>query len=206
MEDPAAVPVPRPHPPFVAIDFETADRGSDSACAVALVRVEGLCIVQRRLCLLRPPRRRFQFTYVHGLTWADVAAAPTFADAWPQLSRLLDGAAFLAAHYAPFDRGVLDACCRAAGLPPPGLPFTCTMALARRTWGIYPTKLPDVCARLGLPLRHHDPASDAEACARIVIEAARCPQPAAGWGPSRPRTRRRGRGSAPGDAAMPREK
>jgi DNA polymerase-3 subunit epsilon len=31
--------------------------------------------------------------------------------------------------------------------------------------------LPDVCSYLGLPLRHHDPASDAEACAQIVIAA-----------------------------------
>jgi DNA polymerase-3 subunit epsilon len=47
------------------------------------------------------------------------------------------------------------------------------MQLARQTWRIYPTRLPDVCARLGLALRHHDPASDAEACARIVIAARR---------------------------------
>jgi DNA polymerase-3 subunit epsilon len=157
--------------PFVAIDFETADRGSDSACAVALVRVEGLKIVERRACLLRPPRRRFLFTYVHGITWEDVAEVAPFAEAWPELRRLLSGTAFLAAHNAWFDRSVLNACCHAAGLVPPSLPFACTMQLARRTWGIFPAKLPDVCAHLGFPLRHHDPASDAEACARIVIEA-----------------------------------
>jgi DNA polymerase-3 subunit epsilon len=162
-------------PAFVAIDFETADRGSDSACAIALVRVEGPRIVERRACLLRPPRRHFLFTYVHGITWEDVAEASPFSEVWPELSRLLDGVSFLAAHNASFDQSVLNACCRSAGLLPPQLPFTCTMWLARKTWGIYPTKLPDVCARLGFPLRHHDPASDAEACARIVIEASRGP-------------------------------
>jgi DNA polymerase-3 subunit epsilon len=161
---------------FVAIDFETADRGSDSACAVALVRVEGLRIVGRQACLLRPPRQRFLFTYVHGITWEDVADAAPFVEAWPGLSRLVEGATFFAAHNAWFDRNVLHACCRAAALPMPALPFACTMQLARKTWGIYPTKLPHVCARLGIPLRHHDPASDAEACARIVIEASRSPR------------------------------
>jgi DNA polymerase-3 subunit epsilon len=167
------------HPPFVAIDFETADRGSDSACAVGLVRVEKLCIVQRRVCLLRPPRRpvppnrRFLFTYVHGITWDDVAGAPTFAEAWPRLTGMLKGAKFLAAHNAAFDRGVLSACCRAAGLPPHDLPFACTVDVARQVWNIRPTNLPNVCARLGLPLKHHDPLSDAEACARILIAAAR---------------------------------
>jgi DNA polymerase-3 subunit epsilon len=159
------------HRTFVAVDFETADRGSDSACAVALVRVEQLQIAERRACLLRPPRRYFQFTYVHGITWDDVADQPTFAECWPELSRMVEGAEFLAAHNAFFDRNVLGTCCRGAGLPPPELPFQCTMQLARRTWGIRPTRLTDVCARLGIPLKHHDPASDAEACARIVIAA-----------------------------------
>jgi DNA polymerase-3 subunit epsilon len=158
---------------FVAIDFETADRGSDSACAVALVRVEDQRIVERRSCLLRPPRPRFLFTYVHGISWSHVAHAATFAEAWPQLSRLLEGVEFLAAHNASFDRSVLNACCGAAGLPAPALPFLCTMQLARRVWNIRPTRLPDVCARLGLLLRHHDPASDAEACAHIILAAAR---------------------------------
>jgi len=166
-----ARPVDRELSPFVAIDFETADRGLDSACALAMVRVEGLRVVACRSCLLRPPRQWFLFTYVHGITWEDVADVATFAEAWPDMAGLLDGAAFMAAHNASFDEGVLAACCRAGGLSPPDLPFTCTMQLARKTWGIYPTKLPDVCRHLGLSLQHHDPASDAKACAHIVIAA-----------------------------------
>ena len=157
---------------FVAIDFETADPGPDSACAVGLVRVEGLKVVRREVVLIRPPRPRIVFSYIHGITWEMVAGAPAFAEAWPALAPVLEGASFLAAHCAPFDRRVLAACCAAAGLPVPALPFACTMQLARRTWGIRPTKLPDVCRRLGIGLIHHDPLSDAEACARIVIAAA----------------------------------
>ena len=156
---------------FVAIDFETADRGRDSACAVALVRVEGGRIVRREHRLIRPPRRDFEFTYLHGITWQRVAREPTFRELWPTLEPLLDGSRFLAAHNASFDRAVLHACCQRAGLPPPLHPFQCTVKLAREMWGIYPTKLPNVCSRLGIPLRHHDAASDAEACARIVLAA-----------------------------------
>jgi DNA polymerase-3 subunit epsilon len=157
--------------PFVAIDFETANRDADSACAVAIVRVENLQIVHRQVCLIRPPRRHFEFTYVHGISWRDVADQPTFADIWPRLAPLLENAEYLAAHNARFDRAVLRACCAMAGLPAPDVPFTCTMMLARHTWRIFPTKLPDVCRHLGLSLNHHDPASDAEACARILIAA-----------------------------------
>src|SRR5262249_40251998 len=151
------------------IDFETADRGADSACAVGLVRVENWRIVRREVRLLRPPRRHMSFSFLHGITWEHVKDQPTFADAWPDLIGVLDGAACLVAHSAGFDGSVLRACCLAAGCEPPAIPFQCTMRIARKVWGIYPTKLPNVCARLRLPLRHHDPGSDAEACARIMI-------------------------------------
>jgi DNA polymerase-3 subunit epsilon len=158
---------------FVAIDFETADRWLDSACAVGLVRVEGWRIVRAESFLIRPPRRQFFFSYLHGITWNMVKDRASFAEAWPALGGWFDGAEFLAAHNASFDRSVLRTCCDAARLTPPALPFECTMRLARKVWGIHPTRLPDVCARLGVPLRHHDPLSDAEACARILIEARR---------------------------------
>jgi len=157
--------------PFVAIDFETADYGADSACAVALVRVEGSRIVHRSHYLIRPPRQRFFFSYLHGITWEMVKGSPTFGELWPELKPLLADVQFLAAHNAPFDRGVLNVCCVAHGLKPPRQPFLCTVKLARRTWKLFPTKLPDVCNFLGIPLEHHNPASDAEACAKIVIAA-----------------------------------
>src|SRR5262245_16662996 len=167
--------VPLPLPPadgtFVAIDFETADHGPDSACAVGLVRVEGLKVVHRASLRLRPPRSYVLFTHIHGITWEMVKDAPGFADAWPGLAPILDGASVVAAHNAPFDRRVLAACCRAAGLGVPPLPFLCTVQLARRTWGLKPNDLPSVCQRLGIGLVYHDPLSDAEACARIVIAA-----------------------------------
>jgi len=164
--------VAEPATPFVAIDFETADYQPDSACAVALVRVENMQIVDRRVTLLRPPRRHIVFTHIHGITWPDVAAAPTFAEAWPDLSRILDGAEYLVAHNASFDHGVLSACCFLAGISFPTQPFECTVRLARKMWRLPTNKLPSVCSHLQIPLQHHDAGSDAEACARIVLAAA----------------------------------
>jgi DNA polymerase-3 subunit epsilon len=156
---------------FVAIDFETADYGADSACAVGLVRVSNGKIVDTATHLIRPPRERFEFTYIHGITWQMVAEAPSFAEVWQQARPLLAGAQRLVAHNAPFDRAVLRACCSAAGFSMPRIPFACTVQLARRAWNIYPTKLPDVCRHLCIPLKHHDAASDARACAEIAIAA-----------------------------------
>ena len=158
-------------PVFAALDFETADQGRDSACALAVVRVEGTRIVAKEARLIRPPRRNFVFTHIHGLTWEDVAGAPAFDEVWAELGPLVADVDFLAAHNAPFDRSVLARCCEDFGLEPPETPFECTVKLARSTWGIYPTKLPNVCEYLGISLRHHDASSDAEACARIVLAA-----------------------------------
>lgn len=159
---------------FAAIDFETATTARDSACAVAVVRVRNHRITDRAFRLIRPPRREFRFTDIHGITWADVQFQPTFGEIWPELERLVNGAVFLAAHNAAFDRSVLHACCETYKLSPPQIPFVCTVRLARQVWNLYPTKLPDVCRYLGIDLHHHDAASDAEACARILLEARWC--------------------------------
>ena len=157
---------------FVAIDFETATFWRDSACAVGVAAGCGGRVVHSCTYLIRPPSPRFTFTDVHGLRWEHVRDAPTFAELWPALRGWIDDAAFVAAHNAAFDRSVLHACCARYGLRPPRARFTCTMQLARSQWGIRPTKLPDVCRRLAIPLRrHHDARADAEACARIVLAA-----------------------------------
>ena len=159
---------------FAAIDFETADFGRDSACALAVVRVEGRRILGVSHHLIRPPRREFVFTYLHGISWEDVKDEPTFAELWPTLRRELDDAQFLVAHNAAFDRSVLHASCARAGVAPPAHDFHCTVKIARQVWGLRPANLPAVCAHLGIPLHHHRADSDAAACARIFIEALRC--------------------------------
>lgn len=112
-------------PTFVAIDFETADSGADSACAVGLVRVEDGRIVERASRLIRPPRPVMEFAWVHGLTWDMVKGAGRFGEVWTEMAPLIRGAEFLAAHNAPFDRAVLHAGCRSAGIEPPSMRFEC---------------------------------------------------------------------------------
>ena len=158
---------------FAAIDFETADHGRDSACAVAIVVVSGKKITHRYSQLIKPPRKEFFFTNIHGITWDDVCLSPTFPEAWPALEALINGSDFLVAHNASFDRGVLNKCCQVAGIAVPEKRFGCTVKAAREAWGdVLPSvKLDLVCDHLGIPLKHHDALSDAEACAKIAIKA-----------------------------------
>jgi DNA polymerase-3 subunit epsilon len=165
---------------FLAIDFETANYSRTSACAVGFVLVRDHRIVAEKAFLIRPPQRTFNFTYIHGLTWEDVKDEPTFGELWPAMIEYNENAEFLAAHNAPFDRGVLHRCCETYGIEVPHRTFVCTVQIARAQWNIYPTKLPNVCGHLGIPLRHPDAGSDARACADIVLQAAR-----EGWRPLR---------------------
>ncbi len=157
--------------PFCAIDFELANDSKDSACGIGIVRVEHRSITARARRLIRPPSLNFSWSHLHGICAGDVVDERTFPAIWKELSPLFEDAAFLAAHNARFDREVLLATAAAYKMPRPMFRFVCTVELARHVWGLRPTRLPDVCAYLGIGLDHHDPLSDANACAQIALAA-----------------------------------
>ena len=140
-----------------------------SACAIGVVRVEDDQVVAQESRLIRPPSRFFAFTDIHGITWDDVKDAPRFADV-ARVTATVRRCDVYCRSQRGFDRGAAGLF-EDAGLPPPKLPFVCTMHMARRVLGIYPTGLAVVAARLNVALNHHDALSDAHACAQIVIAA-----------------------------------
>jgi DNA polymerase III subunit epsilon len=156
---------------FAALDFETADCGRDSACALSIVIVENDAVQDTWTTLIRPPRRDFVFTNLHGISWGHVRNKPSFGELWADISKKLEGLSFVAAHNAAFDRSVFQACCHAAAVPPLKSPFVCTVRAARSIWGFRPANLAHVCHQLRIPLQHHDAESDARACARILLAA-----------------------------------
>lgn len=165
-------------PTILAIDFETANQSTNSACQLGIVRLEGWRIVDARSWLIRPPSDDFVFTYIHGLAWEDVHDQPDWGGLWTELRPHFEGVDYLAAHNAPFDRGVLEGCCAHHNLVPPPMPYLDTVQVARKVWKIFPTKLNLVCQQRGIPLDHHEALSDAKACAQILIQAH-----AEGWEP-----------------------
>ena len=85
---------------LVAIDFETADRSADSACAIGIVSIEKGKITKKGYRLIRPPRRHFVFSYIHGISWADVEAQPNFNEVWDQFVPFWRDADYFLAHNA----------------------------------------------------------------------------------------------------------
>ncbi|MEG2005252.1 MAG: 3'-5' exonuclease [Bilophila sp.] len=156
-------------PVYIALDFETADYQPDSACAIGLAKIREKVVVDTFYSLVRPPRKQIVFTWVHGITWNQVKDSPTFPELWPRLSAFMAGATHLVAHNAPFDRRVLEACCRAAELALPELPFICTLKESRRLVKLPSHKLDALCTHFGITLQHHHAGADALAAAELWI-------------------------------------
>ncbi|MEN2740075.1 3'-5' exonuclease [Microbacterium sp. X-17] len=162
---------------FTAIDFETANASSASACAVGLVRVRDGRVVARAGWLIQPPAghdRFFELNIgIHGIRPEDVRDAKTWADQLDDLAAFA-GADILVAHNAGFDMAVLKRACEATGQACPPYRYACSLQVSRRTYELPSYRLPSVATAAGFgPFPHHEATADALACAHIMIDAAR---------------------------------
>lgn len=161
---------------FTAIDFETANSSSASACAVGLARVRDGRVVSSAGWLIRPPTghdRFFELNIgIHGIRPADVATAKTWTEQLPDLCGFI-GDDVLVAHNAGFDMAVLRRTCEVTGDAWPPSQYVCSLQVARKTYELDSYRLPRVAAAAGhLDFAHHDATADALACARIMVDAA----------------------------------
>jgi DNA polymerase-3 subunit epsilon len=110
---------------------------------------------------------------VHGISDADLAGKPTFAQLAGELVEFIDGA-MLVAHNAGFDIGFLDAEFGRLGLPriDPARVVD-TLAIARRKHPMGPNSLDALCRRYGIDNSHrtrHGALLDSELLAEVYIE------------------------------------
>jgi DNA polymerase III subunit epsilon len=162
---------------FTAIDFETANNHAASACSVGLVKVRDGRVVDKTGWLIRPPLGFDHMlewnTRIHGITADDIVDARMWSEQVDDLLAFVDGDV-LAAHNAGFDMGVLRAANQASGLETPSLRYMCSLRVARRTYHLDSYRLPVAAMAAGFEdFEHHDALADAEACAAILVHAAK---------------------------------
>lgn len=158
---------------FAVVDVETTGlfpTAHDRIVEVAVLRHAPDGTVRERWVSLVDPGRDMGATHVHGLTAADVAGAPSFADVVGQLCRLLRGSVVVA-HNARFDLAFLATEFARAGHHLPSLPAVCTMTLPGLL-GLRVTgrSLQACCHQWGVPYdaeRAHGALHDAEAAAAV---------------------------------------
>ncbi len=129
-----------------------------------------------------------QASQVSGLTDADVAGKPLFADIAPELLTILEGAV-LVAHHAPFDANLLSLefflskhlhgrvdlpLILQPRHPAPANPWLCTLQLARRLFSFDKNTLSHVALKMGIAVgRAHRALNDVYVTAEILKRMAR---------------------------------
>lgn len=162
---------------FTAIDFETANSSSASACSVGLVKVRDGQVVDTASWLIRPPLGHDAFsewnTRIHGIMALDVEDALLWTEQLPDLVAFAEGD-ILVAHNAGFDMGVIAAACAATYVETPAYRYACSLQIARKTYHLDSYRLPVAAMAAGFEdFEHHQALADARACAAIVVHAAR---------------------------------
>ena len=161
---------------FTAIDFETANSSSASACSVGLVKVRDGRVVDTASWLIKPPPGHDAFLEwnirIHGIHSWDVMDARGWPEQFADLIDFAGNDAFVA-HNAGLDMGVIRGACAATGIRCPGYDYLCSLQVARKTYSLDSYRLPVAAMAAGFEgFNHHEALADAEACAAIIVHAA----------------------------------
>jgi DNA polymerase III subunit epsilon len=154
--------------PFLVLDTETTGlSGRNDIIAVAVVNHEGKTLLDTLVKATQPIP--YAATRIHGITDADVVAAPPFAEVYAQLSELVSGQT-IAVYNLDFDARMLDSNRRRCGLAPiEMLASHCAMKWYARYHGEWDAwkrdfrwqKLAVACRNLDIPVKRvHSAAGD----------------------------------------------
>ncbi|MFC6463751.1 3'-5' exonuclease [Marinilactibacillus sp. GCM10026970] len=156
---------------FTALDFETANRKTHSACSVALTVVRNNQIVDEFYTLINPDTWFDAGNIrVHGIREHDVIDAPYFPEVWEKMSAYFTDDQLVVAHNMSFDKRILLGTLDYYGIQHPRFQTLCTVQSSRRLLKQLPNhKLNTVAAHYDIPLNHHHALDDARASAKILI-------------------------------------
>jgi DNA polymerase-3 subunit epsilon len=157
---------------IVGMDFETANPGNGSICAIGLAGLDNGKLVDKREWLIKPHKECDYFcsfcVECHGINYWDVRKSPAFSDVWLEMSQFLQEYDVVVCHNAPFDirhlRGVLEL----YHLDPVAFNYACTLELSRNKLPELPSRsLNIVAGHFNHHFQHHNALDDAIACAIV---------------------------------------
>lgn len=151
--------------PFAVVDVETTGlyaESGDRVVEIAILSADGRGETEAFSALVNPERPIAPAaSAVNGISDADVAGAPVFAELAGEVVARLEGRV-LVAHNARFDASFLRAELLRAGRTVPTVPTLCTLELARRNFRFRSNALGSLAGSLGLdPGQAHRAESDA---------------------------------------------
>ncbi len=156
---------------IVAFDVETPNFNNNRICSIGLAVVKNGEVVQSEHFLVNP---ECDFDYrniqIHGITPSAITGAPKFPEIWNMIASLFREN-LVAAHNATFDLCVLRKTLQVYGISESLVYYVDTLAIARSM--IQQTdnhNLSTLCDWFGIPLEHHNAASDSWACAKLLCQ------------------------------------
>lgn len=165
---------------YFAIDFETANQYSNSACSIGVVRFVDGEEKDSVYSLIKPAKMYFRpdFIDIHHISYDDVRDKPQFPEVWqkiiePFLGTAKDRQINFVAHNASFDMGVIKGCCEYYGMPLPQVNYACTLQTARKAWSELDShRLTFLAEHFGIEYDAHNALDDARTCGKIFSMAA----------------------------------
>ena len=160
MSNPSSPPRPPPGPPwdvplaeaslaFIDLEMTGLDAKKDRVLEICIERVRGDVVEGRLSTLVRPEDDTLGNVHIHGIDADAIKDAPTFAHLAHEVTRLLDGAVFVA-HGAQWDVAFTEAELKRAGRDVT-VPFWLdTLNLSRRAFGLAKHSLEALRVEFGL--------------------------------------------------------
>ncbi len=157
---------------FVAIDVETASSRVGSICQIGIALFEKGELTSVRSTLIRPEVSfTAHHTRLHGIDPDHVQHAPVWAEAYPEIARVLHGR-IIASHTVFDRRQIFAACCWANRAMFSYQQWIDTCAVARKAWPKLPAhSLPALARHLGISYRAHCAAEDARVAGMVLLHA-----------------------------------
>jgi DNA polymerase-3 subunit epsilon len=157
---------------FIAIDFETANKNRISACAIGLVFIKDYKIVFSKKHYIKPPTGEEFSSFhsnIHKIYEEDVEYSFTFKELWEDEFSKYFNENLIVFHNAGMDLSILKNLFEHFSISNFNIDYIDTMQLAEKSGN--PKKLTELAEKFGIEIEsHHDPISDAKACALIYNE------------------------------------
>lgn len=159
---------------FTVLDVEIAMAKWHTICQLAICIVKDGKIKETFSWHIQPPNNEYGRIQsgIHGIRACDTEGLKMFPEVWQEIKQLIDGQ-LIFCHNAQFDIGSLRQTLAHYDIEPPFLWYGCSWRLAQKLIPDLPKhKLNVICEHLGIPLKHHDAASDVKATAMVLLAIA----------------------------------
>lgn len=158
---------------FVALDFEKANRYSNSICSVGLVLFENGKLVEEKSYLVQPPNNKYDLSWVHNITPDHTKESPLFSELWDDLKPYFIEFPLVAHNALSVERAYITKTLEYYDINIPFMKFICTMELSKQLFNHVPSySLSDICRVLNIDFdksKHHDALYDAKKAGEVLL-------------------------------------